>query len=147
MNRERRRVGVVALSLAGIGQALYLLAFRQRLINTLACPLFGDGCEIVARSRQSAHFGVPNAVVGVAAYAALGFLAWRSGGRSPRTGDPASLALAALSGGAIVASGLLAREQALRVRAWCFWCLTSGLTNLAIFLLAVAADEPVGEIR
>jgi uncharacterized membrane protein len=142
MNRQSRRAGIIVLSLVGIAHAIYMLAFRQRIINTLACPLFGEGCEIVGRSRQSAHFGIPNAAVGVAAYSAMGLLALLNGGRSPRTAALSSLALAAVAGSAVAASGVLALEQALRVRAWCFWCLTSGLTNLAIFLLSVADAVP-----
>jgi uncharacterized membrane protein len=142
MDRATRRLGVVVLSLAGIGEALYMLAFRQRLIDSLACPLFGEGCEIVGRSRQSAHLGIPNAAVGLAAYAAMGLLALWGGRQSPRTATPSSLALAAVAGSAVAASGLLVLEQAFRVRAWCFWCLAAGLTNLAIFLLSLADATP-----
>jgi uncharacterized membrane protein len=141
MDRATRRIGVFILSLAGIGQAAYMLAYRQRIIDSIACPLFGEGCKTVGRSRQSAHYGIPNAAIGAAAYVLMALLALLSGYR-PRTGVLLPLARAAVAGGAVAASVLLVREQVVTVRAWCFWCLTSGLTNLAMFMLSLADAVP-----
>lgn len=130
------------MSLAGIGQAAYMLAYRQRIIDSIACPLFGEGCQTVGRSRQSALRGIPNAAIGIAIYALMAILALLNGDRWRRTAALLPLARTTVASCAVAASVLLVREQAVTVRAWCFWCLTSGLTNLAIFLLCFADAGP-----
>ena len=65
------RLGIAGLSLVGVADALYMLAYDQGLIDSLVCPFFGEGCNIVGRSEHAKHFGVPNAAGGILGYAAM----------------------------------------------------------------------------
>lgn len=140
-----RRLAIAALSTLGFVDSLYMLAYEEGLIDSLACPFFGEGCEIVGRSEAARHFGVPNAAVGALAYGAMATLSlWQS--ETPRAQRPwQARALTLLAGGAALASALLTHEQARKVRAWCFWCLLSAAINAALLPLALAG--PFGEGR
>ena len=133
--RHRRAIG--ALAIAGLADALYMLAYQRGLIRRIACPFFGDGCARVARSPHARHFGVPNALVGAAGYAAMASLALSAGARPPEARPRQRLALGALSGSAVAVSAYLTWEQPTKVGAWCFWCLSSAVVNVAIFALAL----------
>lgn len=117
--------------------ALYMLAFHEGLIDRLMCPFFGKGCEIVGRSQQARHFGIPNAAVGAMGYAVMATLAVWSGDKTSRRWQ--SLGLVGTSSLAALASAILTWEQGARVKAWCFWCLTSAVINAAILALSLDA--------
>ena len=129
------------LAALGFLDAAYMLAFNEGVIDTIACPFFGEGCAKVGRSPHAREFGVPHAAVGVLGYAVMTILALLDGGRpaSERSWKPR--ALAAVSAAAVAASGFLTWKQTARVRAWCFWCITSSVLNAAI--AALAAREAV----
>lgn len=130
------RLGIAGLSLIGVADALYMLAYDEGLIDSLVCPFFGEGCNIVGRSEHATHFGVPNAVVGTLGYAAMAALALWSGDKPPERRPVQSLSLAAIAAAAFGTSIYLTWEQAAKVKAWCFWCLLSAGINLAIVPLA-----------
>ena len=121
------------LALAGLADALYMLAYQRGLIRRLACPFFGDGCARVARSPHARHFGVPNALVGALGYATMGSLALAAGDRPPEERPLAPLALGGLAAAAVAVSAYLTWEQPTKVGAWCFWCLSSAVLNVGIF--------------
>lgn len=130
--RSARTTALLMLCAAGVWNAAYMLAYHLRLIDRIWCPLLGDGCAIVARSRQARHFGVPNAAVGIAGYVTLGALA------SARRPSPARRRVLALGAAAsFAASLLLLWEQAAKVRRWCFWCVNAAVINAAIFFLSL----------
>ena len=140
------RRAIIGLSVLGLADALYMLAYHEGWIDRLWCPFFGAGCEIVGRAPQSTHAGVPNAAAGAAAYAGMAALAAidtrvRSG-RTPDRGTAAdvsalpALGLAGISTAAVAASAALTWEMGTRVRAWCFWCLASAGINVALCALA-----------
>lgn len=132
-----RRLTIAGLSMLGMLDALYMLAFHEGLVDRLVCPFFGKGCEIVGRSKQAEHFGVPNAAVGALGYAVMATLAvWRGDKISRRW---QSMGLVGTSGLAALASAILTWEQGTKVKAWCFWCLTSAVLNAAI--LALSLDD------
>lgn len=107
-----------------------MLAFTEGVIERIACPFFGEGCAKAGRSSYARTLGVPHAAVGALGYALMAVLAlWRGPARQP--------ALATTATGAAAASAYLTWEQAARVRAWCFWCLTSAVVNVAILALSV----------
>ncbi len=133
---SRRPFASAVLSSLGLLDALYMLAYHEGWIDSLVCPFFGEGCEQVGRSRYARHFGVPNAAAGAAGYAAMAGLAlWETRRPPPRW---RRLALGGLAVGAAAASAFLTWEQAVRVRAWCFWCLGSAVINLTLVPLALA---------
>ena len=131
------RLTIAGLSFVGIADALYMLAYDEGLIDSLICPFFGQGCNIVGRSAHAKHFGVPNAAVGALGYAAMASLAIWSGEKLSTQRPIQSLGLSAISLGAFVASVFLTWEQAAKVKAWCFWCLLSAGLNLLILPLAL----------
>ena len=132
------RGGATVLAALGFLDAVYMLAYDEGLIDTIACPFFGQGCARVGRSPHARHFGVPNAAVGAVGYAAIAVLVLWEGGRpaSHRRWKPGGFLAAASA--AVAASAFLTWEQATRVRAWCFWCLSSAAINVALFAVAVA---------
>ncbi|MBI4322634.1 MAG: vitamin K epoxide reductase family protein [Chloroflexi bacterium] len=131
------RLSIAGLSFVGIADALYMLAYDEGLIDSLICPFFGQGCNIVGRSPHAKHFGVPNAAVGALGYAAMAALAIWSREKPPQQRPVQSLGLSAISLAAFVASVFLTWEQATKVKAWCFWCLLSAGLNLMILPLAL----------
>jgi uncharacterized membrane protein len=100
MSSKWRRWRIVGLSTLGLLDSLYMLAYHEGWIDSLACPFFGEGCNIVGRSKEARHFGIPNA--------------------------------------AVVTGAVLTWEQKSKVRAWCFWCLTSVAINALILSATVA---------
>ncbi len=138
MSMRARRLAIAGLSFAGVADALYMLAFDEGLLEHLVCPFFGEGCEIVGRSKHAKHFGVPNAVVGAVGYAAMGALALWAGDKPVRRRPLQPIALSAISAAAAGASAFLVYEQAAKVHAFCFWCLTSAAINAAILPLSLA---------
>jgi len=134
------RLAIAGLSMLGVADSLYMLAYEEGWIDSLVCPFFGEGCNTVGRSAHARHLGVPNAAVGAVGYAVMGTLAlWRSGRRIGRR-PWQYWALGAVSGAAAVASAFLTWEQPAKVRAWCFWCLTSAAINAAILPLALLSE-------
>jgi uncharacterized membrane protein len=121
---------IIGLSALGFADALYMLAYHEGWIDRMWCPFFGEGCEIVGRSPEAKHAGVPNAAVGAAGYAAMAVLA-AADGETPAAGSLAVVATAA-----VAASAGLTWTMATRVRAWCFWCLVSAGINAVICALA-----------
>ena len=139
MARRRRRT-IAVLSALGLADALYMLAYHEGWIDSLVCPFFGDGCERVGRSKHARHFGVPNAAVGALGYVVMGALAlWPRRSAWHRLRGPA---LAVTASAAVVASAVLTWEQGAKVRAWCFWCLTSAALNAAILPLSLVEARP-----
>ncbi|MBI4317643.1 MAG: vitamin K epoxide reductase family protein [Chloroflexi bacterium] len=132
------RLAIAVLSLVGIADALYMYAYHEGLTDSLICPFFGRGCDIVGRSAHAKHFGIPNAAVGALGYAAMAALAIWPGNKPPQRRQMQSLGLSAISLAAFVASVFLTWEQAAKVKAWCFWCLSSAGLNLVILPLAVS---------
>jgi uncharacterized membrane protein len=141
MSERMRRVAIGGLSVLGFAEALYMLAYEEGLIDSLICPFFGEGCNVVGRSEHARHLGVPNAAIGALAYGVLGTLAAWSGGEPAERRPWPALGACAIGAGATVASAFLTWEQAVKVRAWCFWCLSSAAINAAILALS-AADAP-----
>lgn len=133
---------ILGLTLFGLADALYMLAYHEGWIDRMWCPFFGEGCEIAGRSPQARHAGVPNAAVGAAAYAGMAALAAldAGGGRDTDAGSATpslpAWGLAGVSTAAVAASAALTWEMGTRVRAWCFWCLMSAGINAALCALA-----------
>lgn len=139
-----RRLAVAGLSIVGMVDALYMLAYHEGLIDSLVCPFFGKGCEIVGRSEHARHFGVPNAAAGALGYAVMAVLAVWSGDKPPAQRPWQCLGLAITSGAAAIASAILTWEQAAKVKAWCFWCLTSAVINAAILPVSLIDAAQAG---
>ncbi len=136
-NHRIRRLTIAGLCTLGVADSLYMLAFTEGLIDSMACPFFGEGCEIVGRSEHAKHFGVPNSAVGAVGYAAMAALALWGARKQPDEKPWQPLALAGLATASLGVSAYLTYEQAAKVRAWCFWCLSSAAINVAVWGLSL----------
>jgi len=133
----RKRAWIAALGLVGLGEALYMLAYTAGWVDHLWCPLFGSGCDRVGRSKAATHFGVPNSAAGAVYYATTTTLALWAADAAPHQKRLPIATLGATSALAVAASAYLVWAQAARVRAFCFWCLTSSGVNAALALLTI----------
>jgi uncharacterized membrane protein len=129
---------VAALGTLGLLDAGYMLAYSLGVVDRLVCPLFGSGCERVARSTYARHLGIPNSAVGAAGYATLVALAAAAGDAPARRRPVPALGMALVGAAAAAASAYLTWAQAARVGAWCFWCLTSAGLNAVLRPLVLA---------
>lgn len=145
MSARWRRWTIAGLSTLGLLDSLYMLAYHEGWIDSLVCPFFGEGCNTVGRSKQARHFGVPNAAVGAAGYAAMGTLALTGGRSSSAPERLRKIGLAGTSSAAALASIYLTWEQKSKVKTFCFWCLTSAAINAVILPLALA--EMSGRVK
>jgi len=100
----------------------------------------GSGCDIVQASRYATFLWVPTPLWGLAAYVAIGVLAWI--GLSPRNWAIAF----ALAAGGVGVSAYLTWLSVFEVGATCVWCLTSGAILVAIVAVLVLR-RPVGRNR
>ncbi len=138
MNSTWRRWTIAGLSTLGLLDSLYMLAYHEGWIDSLVCPFFGEGCNIVGRSKQARHFGIPNAAIGAVGYIVTGTLALAGGKVSSNVEPLRTAALAGTSAAAALASAVLTWEQKSKTKAWCFWCLTSSAIHALILPLAIA---------
>jgi uncharacterized membrane protein len=144
MRLNWRRRAIAGLSTLGFLDSLYMLAYHEGWIGSLVCPFFGEGCNIVGRSKQARHFGMPNAAVGAVGYAAMGALALAGGRLTSKPERLRKFGLAGTSLAAGLASAYLTWEQKSKVKAWCFWCLSSAAINALILPLALAEAKEQG---
>ncbi|MGH7560835.1 MAG: vitamin K epoxide reductase family protein [Gemmatimonadales bacterium] len=131
----RRRMGVALLALAGVFVSLYLFLYKAGYIGALACGT--GGCETVQLSPQSRFLGVDVALIGVIGYAVILGVALTSLQPGLAAARWPPLALALLSGGALLFTGYLKYLELFVIHAICRWCVVSAVVITAIFALAV----------
>jgi uncharacterized membrane protein len=139
---KARRLAIAGLGVLGVADSLYMLAYHEGLIDSMVCPFFGEGCEIVGRSEHAKHLGIPNAAVGAMGFAGMAALAVWSGNKPAHRRPWRSLGLGLTAGAAGATSAILTWEQAAKVRAWCFWCLLSAGLISVILPLSLADAIP-----
>jgi uncharacterized membrane protein len=129
------RMLIAVLSLIGFFISGYLLLHRLGYMGTLAC---GSGaCETVQTSPWATFLGIPVPVIGTIGYAVLFVCAFLGLQPAHLNNRNVSLALVALSAGALLFSGYLTAIEAFRIHAWCRYCLGSQAIILLIFLLSL----------
>lgn len=128
MTERTLRAAIALLSLAGAGIAAYLTYTRYSGAR-IACAT--GGCEEVQSSRYAEIAGVPVAVLGLAAYAAVLASALRAGPLAAAAG-------AAIAVGGVLFSAYLLAIQLAVIDAVCQWCLAS---DAVMLLLALATGE------
>ena len=128
MSDRALRAGIAVVAAAGLGVSAYLTYVHYRP-EALVCTATG-GCETVQQSDYATLVGIPVALLGVLAYAAvLVLVAWDT--------PWARLATAAIAlSGAGFALYLIVL-QAFVIDAWCVWCLVNDV--VIVPLLAVLA--------
>ena len=148
MSLHARRLATAALGALGTLDAFYMLMYDEGLIEHLVCPFFGEGCNIVGRSKHAKHLGIPNAVVGALGYTGMATLALWAGNKPPRQRPLQPLTQAALATVFAGTSAFLIYEMKYKVHAWCFWCLMSAGINFTLLPLSLAdVKEAWGTVR
>ncbi len=130
-----RRIGLFALSLAGLWNALYLLWAYTTPSIPMTCV--GDGCDAVRASEYAFLWGVPLPAFGVAMFLTLALLVFIGPLLNADLERLARYALVAISGFGFAFSLYLTALEAFVIRAWCFWCVVSAVLITVIFALAV----------
>jgi len=122
-------------ALAGVLISGYMLLYKLGIITVLAC---GTGsCEIVQASPWAVFLGIPVPLLGVAGYGLI-LVTALIGIQPGRTADRRiALILLAAAAFAFGFSGWLSWLEAVRIHAWCRWCLGSAATATVLFLLAL----------
>ncbi len=128
-------MAIAVTALPGLFISAYLLLYRMGLYGEIVC---GSGsCETVQASEYALFLGLPVAGWGVAWYVAVFLLAFLS--TKPRfvaaMWPPRLLFL--LAAGGLVFSAYLTYVELFVLDAICWWCVTSAVVTLVIFLLAV----------
>ena len=118
------------LAAAGMLVAAYLTWLKLSGRGAGLC-VAGSGCELVQASRYATFLWVPTALWGLAAYVAIGVLAWM--GLTLRNW-PIAFALAA---GGVGFSAYLTWLSVFDLGATCVWCLTSAVILIAILAVLV----------
>ena len=138
MSDRTLRLAVGAVALAGLAVAGYLTYVHYRP-DALVCTASG-GCEAVQQSEYATLAGVPVALLGLLAYAAV--LGLTVVDTPPTRTITAAIALAAAG----FAAYLIAL-QAFVIDAWCIWCLVNDvvivpfLATLAVVRLRFAGAD------
>ncbi len=128
MSERRLRAAIGVLALLGLGIAAYLTYLRYNG-GSPYCIAGGGGCEQVQESEYAKLAGIPVAVLGLVAYAALLVTAL----------VPGPVAAAAGAGIALVGvafSAWLLYAQLELIDAVCQWCVAN---DVVIALAAIAA--------
>jgi uncharacterized membrane protein len=143
MKGDRAWYVILGLAILGMLDALYLLLYQTKKVESLVCPVFGGGCEQVASSPGSYPAGIPDAIFGVVGYA----LAALTAAAIPHTTGRVKrfLAAAAVIGtlGAAGLSVFLVYAQPTKTGAWCFWCLMSAAISITMAPVAIAGARKI----
>ncbi|CAN5769674.1 hypothetical protein BH20GEM3_BH20GEM3_05760 [soil metagenome] len=135
------RMVVAVLALAGLLISVYLTLYKLGYLGFIQCG--AGGCEVVQSSQYAYFLGLPVALWGVGAYAAL--LALALAGVQNAWADDRRLGLVILAVATIgvVFSAYLTYLEAAVIRAWCRWCVVSAvLITLTFFAALVDVRRP-----
>ena len=127
-------------ALLGVLIALYLFLYDLGL-SPLVCPV--KGCEVVQASVYSKILGVPVAVFGILGFAALlGVNIWGLSSNQIWGFKIRTITLV-ISGFGLLAYGWFSYLELFVIRAICFWCVTSSLMMLGVFVASLLAGNEV----
>jgi uncharacterized membrane protein len=135
---QRSRMIAASFALAGTLIALYLLLHDLGL-SSIACPI--AGCDTVQASVYSRWFNVPVAAFGLVAFVVLLALSLVGLFTNRAVGLPVRASLLSVSGLSLLAYLPLTYLELFVIHAVCFWCVTSSLTMLGVFLGTVASRD------
>ncbi|HWQ99939.1 MAG TPA: vitamin K epoxide reductase family protein [Candidatus Methylomirabilis sp.] len=135
---ERRVVFVRRImlwaSLAGLFVSTYLL-ITYVTNGPIVCGV-AKGCDIVRNSEWATSFGVPRPLLGVVFYVAIiALLVWRAAYPHTRVRAVYRLSMIAVTIG-FIESAFLTFVQAVDIKAYCVWCLTSAVMATILFVAA-----------
>jgi uncharacterized membrane protein len=129
------RMLVAVVALAGAMISGYMLLYKLGVITSLAC---GTGaCESVQASPWSDFLGVPVPLWGVVGYGLIFVTALIGIQPAYATDRRIAILLVAACTYAFAFSLYLTWIEAVRIRAWCRWCVGSAIVATLLFLLAL----------
>ena len=140
VDRWTRLAMAVLASIGAVDTGLITLK-RWQVVPELACPVTGDGCDIVLNSPWATVLGQPLALFGFLAYATVVVLAvaplvapkqshWQLNRATWPLLMPLCLAMAVFS---LSLVGLMV----VVIQAFCFFCLLSAVLSVLLFLIAL----------
>ena len=124
---------------------------RWGVLGNLSCPMGADGCDKVLNSAWGTLFGsVPLSLLGLLAYGSVLLLALLPllPGLQENKADLSRRTwwgLFSASLGMAVFSGVLLGVMVLKIQAFCFFCVLSGVLSLLLLILSVVGggwDDP-----
>ena len=126
---------MAVLALAGVLISGYMLLYKLGVIAVLAC---GTGaCEVVQASPWSDFLGIPVPLWGVGGYGLIlgaALLGVQPGRLTDRRIAGTLLGASTLAFGFSV---YLSWIEAVRIHAWCRWCIVSAVVATLLFLLSL----------
>jgi uncharacterized membrane protein len=131
----KKRMAIAVMALVGLLMSVYLLLYTLGFYGELVC---GTGsCEAVQTSEYATFLGLPVAGWGVAWYAAVFVLAFLSVQPAYQEATWPARLIFLLAAGGVAFSGYLTYLELFVIHAICWWCVTSAVVTLLIFILAV----------
>ncbi len=135
---------VFIFSLLGLGVATFLF-YEYSLNGPIFCPT-GKGCDIVRASPYSNFFGIPIPLLGMAYYLTMAILSVVHSHQLPHW-LVRKLQFWA-SAAAVLFGVYLTYLEAFIIGAYCFWCVSSFIISVVIFLaLLLSRKETKDENR
>jgi uncharacterized membrane protein len=126
-----------ALSLLGLLISIYLWFWKLGFMGPMVCAT--GGCETVQLSEYAVLFGLPVAFLGVLGFAAtLAVSLVGIQGRWAERPEPTFLLLA-MSVVGVCFAAYLTYIEAVKIHAWCQWCVACAVLILGIFATSIAA--------
>ena len=141
----RQRAPVIALAAVSTLIAGYLAAYQLGVIGAVWDPVFGDGTRRVLESDVSRAWPVSDAGLGAAMFVVDLLMTCAGDRRRWRTMPWLVLLFGLMIIPIGIVSIVLVILQPVAVGAWCFWCLLTAATTLAMIPLAI--DEVTASVQ
>ena len=122
---------VFVFSILGLVISAFL-AYEYLQPTPIICPMTGNGCDIVRKSEYSSILGISIPYIGVLFYTTFAFISiWLSQNFNKLVNNLRFLA-ALFS---VIFGIYLTYLEAFVINAYCFWCLSSFIVSIIIFVL------------
>lgn len=134
MSLDVRLKSIALIALIGLFISAYLLLYSLGFYGRIMC---GTGhCDVVQASEYARFLGLPVSVWGTAWYLGVFAAVIMMIQRGLDEWDAPGRLLAALATGGLLFSAYLTGIEAFVLHAYCWWCVTSAVLAVLIFLLA-----------
>ena len=145
------RIAIAVLATVGVIDTGSITLNRWGLLGDLTCPMGADGCDKVLNSPWGTIAeGIPLSLIGLLAYGAVLLMALLPllPGLNENKADLSRRTwwgLFTVSTGMAVFSAVLLGLMVIKIQAFCFFCVLSGVLSLLLVILSVVGggwDEP-----
>jgi uncharacterized membrane protein len=135
---EQRRA-IAGLSLVAAGSMGLIALYQMGIIKHIPEPPLPklDADRVDASEEAYAHLQMPDAVIGLGSYAATMGLAAIGGKRRARNQPWIPVLLAGKAAFDAFQAARLTVNQAIKQKAFCFWCLLAAAATFAVFPLTL----------